>query len=355
MNDMKEDLDEIFGIPVPEKKTEEHVGAEETAFGDTMNDANGVTFVDQATKLNNSISNTGRSGTKTSRKSSDGKSKIQTPQDGPNADEIIKHSDSRKEEHNALGNSNKQVDNVHEEKVDTTKPAQEISSSHKPHKSVFHGFILDCDDPDLFNFYNIKQDALATWLLPGGTMNFSALTDELRQARPDLSQVVFGDLQSMFLALRHIQKWKDRITCMQVDINQQYYAWKRAVELFRGVLARCKYEKPSERQEGVVMEHMGDMIMYMSKLESLHASSSAVGENLDNAFDCISRQITTSVSTMNKDVDIVERKVNAAQNMASNLSDFDGLSDTMSKNKTKSSAPNRQSEKDSKAGTIDWT
>lgn len=351
---MTDDLDEIFGIPVPEKKNEDSEGSEEAAFSDTMNDANGIAFDEQASKVDKVVSDMGRTVGNIYRKNNDGKSKIQDAKDGSNADEADSYSNARKEEHNSLGDAKKASKNVHEEKVDSSKPTPVVGIAKASDLGIFNSFVITSKDTDLDNFYNIKQDALASWLLPGGAMNFSALMDEIRQARPDLSKVVFGDMKSMFVALNHIQKWKDRITSIQIDVNQQYYAWKRAIELFRGVLARCRYEKPSERQEGVVMEHMGDLIVYMSKLESIHASVSAVAENLDNAFDCISRQITTSVTTMNKDVDMVERKTGTAMANSSDVGEYDTVDSPKSSVKNKPSAYNKSDGKISKAGTIDW-
>ena len=354
---MTDDLDEIFGIPIADKKSEDHAGAEEAAFSDTMNEANGVAFEDQASKVGSSIKHVGMSSKNINRNNSDVTPKIQNHQDESHVNEIVKHSDARKEEHDAMGDSNPSSKAIDEKKVDSVQHSKKLEENKIVEYNIFSGFNIECRDYDLENFYNIKRDALATWLLPGGVIHFSNIMDELRLAKPDLTQVVFGDMQSMFVALKQIQKWKDRITAIQIDVNQQFYSWKRAIELFRGVLARCRYEKPSEKQDGVVMEHMGDMIMYMSKLESLHSSASAVRENLDNAFDCISRQITTSVSTMGKDVDFVEKKAKNAINATFNSEEYDSVSSvspvaSSMANKKNISAP--KNSKESKAGTVDW-
>jgi hypothetical protein len=351
---MTDDLDEIFGIPMPEKKNEETSGSEEAAFSDTMNDSNGSSFSDQTEKLETAVSKLGRSSKVKIGNKSGGKNEIQNTQDGSNSNEIIQHSDSRVEKHYAMGNSEPSKQTDHEEKVDTSVSKKTVTNTGSGYGGIFHGFVLECNDYELSNFYNIKQDALATWLLPGGALNFSSITEELRQARPDLSKVVFGDMESMFIALRQIQKWKDRITSMQVDINQQYFPWKRAMELFRGTLARHRYEKPSERQEGVVMEHMGDMVMYFSKLESIHASISAVAENLDAAFECISRQITMSVSTIGKDTDLVEKKVNAMSSIESDMNDFDKIGDVKTVKSNAKTAFSGSNKKDQKAGETNW-
>lgn len=354
---MTDDLDEIFGIPIVDKKNEEHAGAEEAAFSDTMNESNGIAFEDQASKVGSSIKNVGRSAKKININNSDGTPKIQNNQDEPHADEAVKHSDAGKEEHDAVGDADSVSKTFDEKKVDSVQHSKKLEAHSVSDHNIFSGFNVECRDYDLENFYNIKRDALATWLLPGGVIHFSNLMEELRQAKPDLTQVVFGDMQSMFVALKQIQKWKDRITAIQIDVNQQFYSWKRAIELFRGVLARCRYEKPSEKQDGVVMEHMGDMIMYMSKLESLHFSASAVRENLDNAFDCISRQITTSVSTMGKDVDFVEKKTKSAINSTFVSEEYDSVSSapfSAPSVASKKSMSTPKSSRESKAGTVDW-
>jgi RNAse (barnase) inhibitor barstar len=113
------------------------------------------------------------------------------------------------------------------------------------------------------------------------------------------------------------------------------------------------YEKPSEKQEGVVMEHMGDMVKYYSQLEALHASVDAVSRNLDNAFDCVSRQITLCLPVAGKDIDTIDKKVTKASNdfSAEILSSADGIP-WGSSDKSRQRVDSKISGK--KIGTVDW-
>jgi hypothetical protein len=210
------------------------------------------------------------------------------------------------------------------------------------------------------SFYDMKKDSLHGWLLPGGEINFIQTQDELVNARVDLSTIEFGDLHSMFDSLKNVQHWKDRVTEISLRVNAQYYSWKRAVELFRGALARMYYEKPAEKQDGVVMEHMGDMLRYYSQIEALHANVDAVTRNLDNAFDCISRQITVSIPYGQKEAETVEKRVSKTMASKPDLSDsFADIVRSADSLPEKTYIPPRMADRDNpvskKIGTVNWS
>jgi hypothetical protein len=68
-----------------------------------------------------------------------------------------------------------------------------------------------------------------------------------------------------------------------------------ASELLKGLLFRIEPVKPASAQEGVFYEHMSDILMYFSDLEHLYRSSEHVYNNLNNAFECLSRHLTISL------------------------------------------------------------
>lgn len=254
-------------------------------------------------------------------------------------------------------------DVVHNEREPCKASVEHTSKNNKEQSlSTFVNlpWNVNTDSSEFYSFYKMKKDSLTEWLLPGGEINFNKTLTELVNAKVDLSTIEFGDIHAMFDALKNIQKWKDRIMEISLRVNAQYYSWKRAVDLFRGSLARMHYEKPAEKQDGVVMEHMGDMIMYYSQLESLHANIDAVTGNLDNAFDCISRQITISLPQTQRDSFVVEKKVNKniseGQVLSGNFDEILMSMDTLPKNnityKQKDIVTNTSGKK---IGTVNWT
>jgi hypothetical protein len=168
------------------------------------------------------------------------------------------------------------------------------------------GWRFESTDDSFISFYDEKKSAINGWLLPFGEIDFKDVMSELSDARVDLSSLHYGDLNKVFSLMKDIQQWRDRVAQIAIRINAQYYSWKRAIDLFTGLLAQYKYEKPAIKQEGVVYEHMGDMVRYYSQLESSHKSVEMILKNLDNAFECLSRQVT--ISMPGKDHEDLEKK-----------------------------------------------
>jgi len=155
-------------------------------------------------------------------------------------------------------------------------------------------------------------------------------------------------------------EWRDRVSQIAIRVNAQYYSWKRAIDLFIGLLAQFKYEKPATKQDGLVYKHMGDMIRYFSQLESSHKSVEMIMKNLDNAFECLSRQVT--ISMPGRDHEDLEKK--ASDRMSEkNVNNKDYVSKTdlsdsdkkiLSDLDTVSSSKPVRNKKSVKTGKVDW-
>jgi len=210
-------------------------------------------------------------------------------------------------------------------------------------------------DPRFSSFYEMKTRALKNWLLPGGKLKFQELNQELKTAQVNLSNVALGDIANLFEKMRAIQALKDRVTYITTCCNEQYYLWKRAIDIFTGVLARIQYLKPAQRQVGLNAEHMADMERYLSELEALHFNTDHVLRNLESAYEMISRSVTMSMPG-NRDVESTEKKVNKALSATdvvgksvSFLDQMDSVPQNSSPSRI-SSASNTQG----KTGITDW-
>lgn len=372
----KSDLDDIFGIPQDGSHLDDDSGsADDVAFGNVVSqNVLSKSFNDQISSLHKDISsvvNNGSINTKDLDINNDKKN------DGGNEDELQtkKNRKSTSKSHESVASinseSNNKVSSQSSESLGSSSDEREqivdaqvdVSKKNETNKEIIsviiNGWNTKTSNLTFISFYEIKRDSLNGWLLPGGEIDFIKTQNELISAKVDLSSIEFGDIKSMFDSLKNVQHWKDRVTEISLKVNAQYYSWKRAVDLFRGMLARTYYEKPAEKQEGVVMEHMGDMIRYFSQLEALHANVDAVVRNLDNAFDCISRQITISLPQQNRESESVEKRVN--KNISSNISEGGSFADIMgsvdalpsnSKNNIGKASSNSFPKK---IGTVDWT
>jgi len=178
-------------------------------------------------------------------------------------------------------------------KLDENENCEEEIIDFDIPKSTEIEWIIKSTDSRFENFYAEKRLLLKD-ILVGGVLPFKDLMKELKGSYVDISHPTF-DTEMASIKMDRVQKMRDRISQIAIDCNQQYYPWKRGVELMQGLLARTQYEKPAAKQDGLIYEHMKDIEVYFHKLESLHYSIDAITRNLDGAFDCLSRRATIAL------------------------------------------------------------
>ena len=147
----------------------------------------------------------------------------------------------------------------------------------------------------LYNsFYTSKKELIETMIGPD-ILNFYALNNELEQATVDVSSETF-DPQDAMQKMSQVQQYRTRVRSIFIKINKQFFILERQVNLFEGKLARIHYEKPSIKNLAVQQEHMNDILMYFDKLVGLRDSARHVMQNLDGAFECLSRRISVALT-----------------------------------------------------------
>ncbi len=139
-------------------------------------------------------------------------------------------------------------------------------------------------------FYKQKKRMLEICLV-GGQIEYSGWTKELEEAQVDVVTEVF-DQQVIIHQMEDVQKFRNRVKYIGVRVNNQYFLFKRFTPLLRGYLARIQYLKPVLKQDGLVLEHMGDIEMYFERLEGLHKSVADTENNLAAAYEMLSRKVT---------------------------------------------------------------
>ena len=143
------------------------------------------------------------------------------------------------------------------------------------------------------HFYQNKKSTINR-ISHGGILPFDNWNEELRKAYVDVTAAELYDLEFIQRKMQQVQKWRDRIQEILLKTNTQYFLWKRAIDLLHGALAGTQYEKPAERQKGVIFQHLGDMEFYFADLEALKENVHSVMRNLEGAFECLSRQLTVA-------------------------------------------------------------
>lgn len=142
------------------------------------------------------------------------------------------------------------------------------------------------------NFYRQKKIFLDNCVCKvGGQVEYSRWTKELEEAEVDVVSEVF-DQQVMIDKMEEVQQFRNRVKYIGVRVNNQYYAFERFISLLRGYLAKVQYLKPVLKQDGLILEHMGDIELYFERLRALHSSVSITEKNLAAAYEMLSRKVT---------------------------------------------------------------
>lgn len=213
-------------------------------------------------------------------------------------------------------------------------------------------WFLTSSAPMYNGFYEHKRKLFNH--LPGGQIEYTRWMNELADGKVDMASEVF-DPTIIIEYMEEVQQYRERVKYIGVRVNNQFYQFKRFTELLRGTLARAQYLKPTLRQEGLVLEHMGDIELYLTRLEGLHNSILSAEKNFASAYDTFSRKVTICMELPPAErIDRRKKRVssNATYSPASkeedkeivdNLDDFDDLPEKAS------STP-----KHLKTGQIEW-
>lgn len=185
---------------------------------------------------------------------------------------------------------------------------KEMQEEHKKESSG-HYWQLVSNDAKFNHFYKMKQERLEKFLVDG-EVPYDAWREELIKSRVDLSSLVF-DLDHLSQQMQQVQQHQYRVAEIRIRIIGQYNWCKRSLEFLRGKLAQIAYERPIEKFNGVVYDHLSDIEDYLQQLEVLKESSEIISKNLDKAAEVISRRVTVvmmEVKTDNKGTRYIPRE-----------------------------------------------
>jgi len=177
------------------------------------------------------------------------------------------------------------------------------------------GWLLTAPAPMYSHFYTEKAAFIRHITVNGKPLEIDKLTTELRNSSVS-TKVELTDLPGMAERLTKIQDFLDRVVQIKVQATSQCAATKRGVELLRGVLAKVSYEKPAARQDGVIYDHMRDIEMYASRVESLEQNAKDIYHNLLEAKEILSRKISIAIELVKE-----QNKTDGLEKSFNNLPD----------------------------------
>ena len=154
-------------------------------------------------------------------------------------------------------------------------------------------------------FYKIKRKYVC--LISGnGQLNFEKLTADLIDCHVDISTEIL-DKTILFDKQDRLFQCYERVRQLEIQMANEYFGWKRFVEIIRGTLARAQYLKPVSKQAGLEEEHMGDIELYFTSIEALRKKVDTTKETLDKAYENINRKISVMLDANAKNSDTMTR------------------------------------------------
>jgi hypothetical protein len=250
----------------------------------------------------------------------------------------------------------KEYEKNNDEIVENNKSKDNISyEGHESGKvKMIDGIVewnLNSPAPIYNGFYERKRELVEIYTPV--QLNFNKMDKELREATVDISGNIF-DKKIVLCQMEEVQGHRERLKTISMDCTNQYFLWKRWVEMLRGYLARIEYLKPALKQDGLVMEHMRDVELYFTKLDSLYDNCKKVDRTLEAAYDTLSRKVTICM-----DLKSPERYGQPLYNIEENQTEYSGTSykrASQSKMQEFDSAPKGvTASKKEKIGILDWS
>ena len=139
-------------------------------------------------------------------------------------------------------------------------------------------------------FYSQKIQTVKNCMVKG-ELDFDALADELSQTTIDIAAETF-DKDEIMKQMEKVQLFRERVKLISIRVNAQYFLFKRFYALLEGHLASTLYVKPQVKQGGLMIEHLGDIGLYLGKLEGIYDSVKKTEDVLKNCYDTLSRKVT---------------------------------------------------------------
>ena len=171
-------------------------------------------------------------------------------------------------------------------KVTTEKTADEDNSEESEFDS--DGWKLTTNVKQFEEFYRDKRWCLKR-LLPNGRLPFQRWAKELAESKAIVE--CSYDTTAMFEQMKYVQSLKVRVTEIIVQLNSQYFKWKRFMAVLRAEAARMEGAKVAQG-DAAALRHLRDFEDYFGDLEGLMETAEGVIKNLESGWDTLNRGVT---------------------------------------------------------------
>ncbi len=203
--------------------------------------------------------------------------------------------------------SKKDEDIDTEEKFENTTVDTKENNDNHPVFSLGDGKKLSWTftppNEQLKNFFDAKKNLVSYIFRDSEELDFSELFKELRKINIKIPKNTYVP-EEVISKMEEVQSHRERLKEIQLTCNRQYYRFRDAFESLKGLLIYTLPPiKPAEKRDGIVFIYLGDVLMYFSELTVLEKNTELSSKHLDNAYDCLSRQITVIQSLYQKDPD----------------------------------------------------
>ncbi len=245
--------------------------------------------------------------------------------------------------------------NADQDEINLTTPTEIYDE--KPNSE---GWTVTSPSPMYNQFYVQKLKLIHHITKTGKQLDFEKLNLELKKSTISVA-IDLNDIVGMAEKLTSIQQFLDRVVQIKIQATSQCASARRGVELLRGVLANIQYEKPAARQDGLIYNHMKDIEIYATELESLEQNAKDVYHNLLEAKEILSRKISISLELKKSDnlekhynsiPDNIKKEIIKSNAFIHNKNEYDALQPhEIIKSKHKEDEPAKTSRK---TGLADW-
>lgn len=143
------------------------------------------------------------------------------------------------------------------------------------------------------DFYLHKFNCLKTALRRFRLLDLHSMMDELRDVKIDHyvdADIIHPDL--IRIKLNEAYKSRVRVAFLLIEAFEQFYAWKRWLDMMKSKLWKDHGQKGAHNRDGLTVEHLYDIEQYVNDMEGFIEASKHIDNMLKAASESLSRQLT---------------------------------------------------------------
>lgn len=220
--------------------------------------------------------------------------------------------------------------------VDVNNPLELSGSDLKAYnmiKEKYPQFVLYDGSISYRDFYRWKLSVLKQTLTRFPILDISSYRQEVRDTNLDHfvgEQVLSPEL--IRSKIDDVYRHRIRLATLMATAYEQYPAWKRSIEMIRAKLFKDHDIKGSHKRDGIVLEHISDVELYVKELEGFIDSSKIIYSVLDAAAESLSRQLSCLITkeptgTAHTSTPVVHKVQQQQDKSVSTTEHYDSISD----------------------------